>query len=71
MKIIYSNHAKKRIKQRGIEDWEVGYLLKHPKYIKKSYGGTKEAIGEVKGRKLKIIFKELENYIKIITVRYL
>ncbi len=34
MKIVYSDHAKKRIKQRGIEDWEIEHILKFPEYIK-------------------------------------
>ena len=35
MKIVYSEHAKKRMKQRGIEEWEIENILKHPDYIKK------------------------------------
>ena len=68
MKIIYSVHAKKRMKQRGIEDWEIEHILKYPSYIKKSFEGRKEAVGEIRNRKIKIIFIELESYIKIITV---
>ena len=45
MGIIYSDHAKKRMKQRGIEDWEVEHILKHPSYIKKSIEERREAIG--------------------------
>ena len=68
MKIVYSDHAKKRMKQRNIEDWEIEHVLKFPSYKKKSFEGRKEAFGEIKNRKIKIIFIELENYIKIITV---
>jgi len=68
MKIIYSDHAKKRMKQRGIEEWEIEHILKYPSYIKKSFERKKEAVGEMRNRKIKIIFIELENYIKIITV---
>ena len=68
MKIIYSEHAKKRMKQRGIEEWEIENILKHPDYIKKTFEERKEAVGEMRNRKIKIVFIELENYIKIITV---
>ena len=68
MKIVYSNHAKKRMKQRGIEEWEIEHLLKYPAYIRKSFDYRKEAFGEIRNRKLKIIFIEIGNYIKIITV---
>ena len=68
MKIVYSYHAKKRMKQRGITELEIVQILKHPFYIKKSFEGTKEALGEINNRLIKIKFIEIENYIKIITV---
>ena len=71
MKIIYSCHAQKRIRERGIEEWEIEYLLDHPSYIKKSFDGRKIAVGEIKGRKLKIIYTEKEMYIKVVSVMFL
>lgn len=71
MKIIYSDHAKKRMKQRGIEEWEPEHVLKHPTYTKKSFDRRKIAVGEVKSRELKIIFTEEESYINIISVMFL
>ena len=68
MKIIYSDHAKKRMKQRGIEEWEIEHLIKHPSYIRKTFEERKEAIGEIRNRKIKIVFINEENYIKIITI---
>ncbi len=68
MDIVYSDHAKKRMKQRGITELEVEHILKYPEYIKKSFEGTKEAAGEVNRRIIKIKFIEIENYIKIITI---
>lgn len=68
IKIIYSVHALKRMKERGIEEWEIEHLIKYPGYIKKSFEGRKEAIGEIRNRFVKIVFIEIENYIRIITV---
>lgn len=68
MKINYSDHAEKRIKQRGITKLEIEHILKYPTYIKKSFEGTKEASGKVRNRIIKIKFIETENYIRIITV---
>ena len=68
MKIVYSDHARKRMRQRGITEQEIEHILKHPIYIKKSFEGRKEAVGEIKNRTIKIKFIEKENYIKIITV---
>lgn len=68
MNIIYSDHAKKRMKQRGITELEVEHVLEHPKYVKKSFEGRKTAEGEINSREIKISFIERENYIKIITL---
>ena len=68
MEIAYSDHAKKRMKQRGIEEWEVQHILNHPAYIKKTTEGKREAVGESRNRFIKIIFIREEKYIKIITV---
>ncbi len=68
MNIKYPKHAKKRMKQRGIEEWEVEHLIKYPSYVKKTFEERKEAIGEIRDRKVKIVFIEMENYIRIITV---
>ena len=68
MHIVYSNHAKRRLKQRGMTTLEVEFVLQHPNYIKKSLEGRKEAVGHVKNRIIKIVFVEIENYIKVITV---
>lgn len=71
MEIIYLDHAKKRMKQRGIEDWEIEHVLKYPSYIKKSFEQRKIAIGEIKNRKLGIVYTEEESYIKVISVVFL
>ena len=68
MKIVYSEHAEKRMKQRGITELEIEHILEYPAYIKKSFEGTKEAVGEINNRFIKIKFIEMENYIKVITV---
>ena len=70
MKIIYLDHAKRRLKQRGIEEWEIEHILKHPSYTKKSFDGRKIAVGELKDRKLKIIYIQEESYIKVISVMF-
>ena len=68
MKIVYSEHAGKRMKQRGITEIEIEHVLNHAYYIKKSFEGTKEAVGKVENRLIKVKFIEIENYIKVITI---
>lgn len=68
MKVIYSDHAKKRLRQRGITSLEVEFVLNHPKYIKKSFDGRKIAAGIVNNRNIKVVFTERKNYITVITI---
>ena len=68
MDIAYSDHAKKRMKERGIEDWEIEQVIKFPAYIKRRTDGKIEANAEIKNRLLKIVYVRLQNYIKVITL---
>ena len=68
MKLVYSEHAIKRMKQRGITELEIKYVLEHPTYVKKTFEGRKEAVGIIKNRMIKIVFFETESYLKIITI---
>lgn len=69
MNIIYLDHAKKRIRERWIEDWEIEHILRYPTYIKKSFDSRIIAVGEIKNREIKIVSKE-ESYIKVISVMF-
>lgn len=68
MKIIYSAHAKKRMKERGIEDWEIEHTLRFPSYVRKGFDERREAVAEIRNRKIKVVFIKLDNYIKVVTV---
>jgi len=68
MKLVYSDHAKKRMRQRGITSLEIELVLAHPEYVKKTFEGRKEAFAFVKNRVIRIVFIEVENYIRVITV---
>lgn len=68
MRIIYSGHARIRMKQRGLTELDVEFILTYPTYIRKSYESRKIAIGKVRNRLTKVVFIERENYIRIITI---
>ncbi|MBS3131385.1 DUF4258 domain-containing protein [Candidatus Woesearchaeota archaeon] len=68
MEIIYSDHARKRMRQRGVTELEVRHVLAYSRYVKKSFEGRKLAEGSANGRVIRISFIETENFIKIITV---
>lgn len=71
MDIVYSDHVRKRMRQRGIEDWEIEQVLISPKWVKKSFDGRKVALGEIKQRMLKVVYLDEESYIKVISVMFL
>ncbi len=66
--LIYSDHARRRMKQRSITELQVEYILQHPTYVKKSFEGRKEAVGMVERRIIKIVYFEKEKYLKLITI---
>ena len=68
MNIVYSDHALKRMKQRGITELEVEHILKYPVYTKKSFEEREEVVGTVQGKTIKIILLEREKHIKIVTI---
>jgi uncharacterized DUF497 family protein len=68
VKISYSDHAKKRMKQRGIEEWEIENIMEHPSYIIKWFEGRKIAVGKSRNRIIKIVFIDIDKYKKIITL---
>jgi len=70
MKLIYSDHAKKRMKQRGITELEVEHVIKYPTYTKKSFEGRKESVGKVRDKTIKIAYFEEENFINVVSVMY-
>ncbi len=68
MRIVYSGHAKKRLRQRGIAEFEVEHILRFPTEVKRSSDGLEVASGESNGRNIKVVFGRKENYIKVVTV---
>jgi hypothetical protein len=68
MRLVYSNHALRRMKQRGITSLEIEFIILHAYCVKKRFDGRKELIGLLDNRNIKIIFVQKENYINIITV---
>ena len=68
MRIKYSDHAERRMKQRAVTKLEVEHILQYPNQIIKSFDGTQEAIGEVNNRTIRVKLIPIKNYIKIITV---
>ncbi len=68
MKIFITDHARQRMKQRGVTLLELSHVLRFPLTIRNSHDGKKIAVGIVNNRNIHIVFFPRENYIKIITV---
>jgi uncharacterized membrane-anchored protein len=70
MRLTYTDHAKQRIKERGIEEWEIEHIIKYPTYTKKVKKGRIAAYSKTKNRMVKIIYKDMENYKKVFSVMF-
>ncbi|MFH0869232.1 MAG: DUF4258 domain-containing protein [archaeon] len=66
-KIIFSNHATKRMFQRGIGEKDIESAVEKPDY-KVQRGAEIEAYKKLNGETLKVVYAETESFIKIITV---
>jgi len=67
MKVVLSNHAKKRLFERGIKMNEVIETLEMPDYVV-SKGNKKEAHKKIKDKTLKVVYLEEDKYIKAVTL---
>lgn len=66
--LVYSDHAKKRMKQRGLTELETEYVFDFLECIRKSFEWRKEATATIRNRHIHVEFVERDNYIIIITV---
>ena len=67
MKIEYTYHAEKRLKERNIKKEDVQTIIEFPEYTVK-IGEEIEAHKKINGRRIKVVYIEKVNYIKVITV---
>ena len=66
--IIYIDHAEKRRKQRGFTTLEIELALKSPEITKRRNDSRIEIIAKVRTRRIKVIYEEEENYLKIVSI---
>ncbi|MEK6884889.1 MAG: DUF4258 domain-containing protein [Nanoarchaeota archaeon] len=67
MPLIFTDHAKQRMIERGIKPQEVQDTIDMPDYTI-SKEGKKESIKKIGNKNLKIIYSEKGKFIKVITV---
>jgi len=60
-------HAEKRMIERGISEEQIKQILEGPDFVK-SEGSKRRAEKAIDERKIRIVYIEEENYIKIVTV---
>lgn len=71
MKIVYTDHAKERILERGILISDIKNAIFSPTSNLWSYPPTQKIQKVIKGRTLEIIFEQKGQIIIIITAYYL
>ena len=69
MKIVYTEHAKERLKKRKITEEEISEIIKRPDNTKK-IGGKYYSQKNIGRANLEIVY-EKDKYIKIITIYYI
>ena len=67
MRIVLSNHAKKRLIERGIKMRDVQEAIDIPDYTV-SKGNKKEAYKTMNGKTIKIVYSQEDKYIKVVTL---
>lgn len=67
-RVIFSDHAEKRRRQRGFTSIEIEFVIERPQYKKKRLDGRIEVFGVVKSRQIKVIYEEKESYLKIVSI---
>lgn len=71
MRVLFSSHAEKRIKERGIKKEEVIDTIEFPEYSIRRGNNEIEVHKKIKGKILKVVYIEIENYKKVISLYYL
>lgn len=71
MEIIFTNHAKKRMIERGITNKEIKEALNFPDHMVKRADGEIEVFKLIKKKTLKVVYIEKGKFIKVITLYYL
>ncbi len=71
MKIIFTDHAKERMIQRGIKLSQIKDAIKNPTHILLSYPPTQKIQKIIRGKTLEIVYKTNFSSYVIITAYYL
>ena len=71
MKIVYTDHSKERIKERGIYISDIKNAINSPTSNLWSYPPTQKIQKIIKGKTLEIVFEQKGQVIIIITAYYL
>ena len=66
MNIIYTNHARQRMKQRKVTEQQVAETLAAPDRLEAGDNGGDMAIREYDGREVRVVFKETEEDVYLV-----
>jgi len=66
--VKFSFHAEERRKQRGITELQIIDVIQRPEYFKRMLDGRKVAVKIIQNRTITVVYREEENFIRVITV---
>jgi len=70
-KYVFSDHAKRRLLERDINEETVKFVIEKPDYTLNRFRDEIEAIKKMNGETLKVVYVEKENFIKVITLYWM
>jgi len=70
-KYVFSDHAKRRLLERDINEETVKFVIERPDYTLNRFRDEIEAIKKMNGETLKVVYVEKENFIKVITLYWM
>jgi hypothetical protein len=66
--IQYDRHAKKRMKDRAVNEEEAKFAIENPDFLEQSIKGRTNAFKFINGRYLRVTFKEELDHSLVVTV---
>ena len=71
MRITAKPHAESRMKDRGITETQIQRVIQNPREVVPVRYGRSAAYGEIKDRKLAVIYEKKDETIEVITALWL
>ena len=66
--LVFTEHAERRRKERGMTEIDIELVVKQPFLQKRRQDGLIEVICKARNRNIKVVYEKRETHLRIITV---